>query len=221
VVTADVLVLGCGWAGITTAYYLLKEGMDVVCVDASTTLGGLLRSEVHGGFVFDIGGSHVIFSSNELTLKEMLGFLNDNVITHQRRSYVRLFERFIPYPLENNLYALPLESRAEALVSFIEFLLEFSTKHELKPRNLREYLISSFSKEISRLYLEPYNEKIWKRPLDDIDVDWLFIPGRLPLPNRKDVVKELYWPSHSRLQRTGNVLLSLTRRHTGPLQQFS
>lgn len=188
-ITTDVLVLGGGWAGITTAYYLLRKGINVMCVDADIVPGGLLKSEMHDGFVFDVGRSHVIFSSNESTLKEMLGFLEDNVITHQRRSFVQLIGKFIPYPLENNLHVLPPELRAEILVSLFESLLELCKEHKLRPRNLREYIVYSFGKEIARLYLEPYNEKIWKRPLDDIDVDWLSIPGRLPLTNWKDIVK--------------------------------
>jgi len=38
-------------------------------------------------------------------------------------------------------------------------------------------------------YLIPYNRKIWKRPLNEIDVDWVYTPGRLPIPDWKDVAR--------------------------------
>ncbi|WP_054854547.1 hypothetical protein [Vulcanisaeta distributa] len=37
--------------------------------------------------------------------------------------------------------------------------------------------------------LGPYNRKIWKRDLREIDVDWVYTPGRLPIPDWRDVVK--------------------------------
>ncbi len=46
-----------------------------------------------------------------------------------------------------------------------------------------------FGEEIAKLYLEPYNEKIWKRPLNEIDVDWIYTPGRVPIPDWREVIK--------------------------------
>jgi protoporphyrinogen oxidase len=58
-----VLVLGCGWSGLVSAIRIksLYPAVDVVCVDWDFG-GGLLRSEVVGGYLFDVGGSHVVFS---------------------------------------------------------------------------------------------------------------------------------------------------------------
>ncbi|MFZ8790282.1 MAG: hypothetical protein ACO2OZ_11605 [Acidilobaceae archaeon] len=48
-----------------------------------------------------------------------------------------------------------------------------------------------FGRDVAEDYLIPYNEKIWKRPLDQISADWVYIPGRLPLPSIEDVVKAI------------------------------
>jgi len=175
---------------MSAAYHLLRKGVkDVVCIDGDTAPGGLMKTVELNGFIFDIGGSHIIFSSNESILEEILSFLGSNVIKHYRETSVQLHDIFAPYPLENGLYVLPPSLRAEILTSFIESLLELAKDPLRKPRNLEEYFRCYFGRELTEIYLKPYNEKIWKKSLNEIDVDWLSIPGRLPVPSWKDVVK--------------------------------
>jgi len=188
----DVIVLGCGWSGIIFAleFKLRFPDADVVILEKSEGVGGLLRSVSLHGHVFDIGGSHVIFSRNKDILNRMLLLLKDNSIKHFRNSYVRINSSFVPYPLENGLYALPQDERAEALISFLEAWL--SRSNCWRPRNLEEWIYSFFGKWIGDKYLIPYNKKVWKRPLDKIGVDWVYTPGRLPTPNWRDVVKSAF-----------------------------
>jgi len=216
-------ILGCGWAGVLASYFILEnfDNVSVVCVEKENILGGLLRSEIVNSFVFDIGGSHVIFSKDQKILREMLSFLENNVIEHHRKSYIYLDDIFVPYPFENGIWVLPPERRAEILVSFVETLLERAKDLNWRPRNLREWVYGFFGKEIARLYLEPYNEKIWKRPLDGIDVDWIYIPGRLPIPDWRDVIRSgagvttegyreqarFYYPSRGGIQALYNAVL--------------
>lgn len=184
-------ILGCGWSGVVIAYHLLNtfSNIDVVCIDKEPSLGGLMRTEIVNGFAFDIGGSHVIFSKYRQILQEMLSFLDDNITEHHRKTYIHLNDIFVPYPFENGIWVLPPGIRAKILVSFIETLIERARDPSWRPRNLREWIYGFFGKEIARLYLEPYNEKIWKRDLDEIDVDWIYTPGRLPIPDWRDVVR--------------------------------
>jgi len=87
-IVADVLILGCGWAGITTAYYVAKKGIsNIACIDVNNTLGGLMKTVNENDFVFDIGGSHIIFSPNKHTLEELLSLLNGNIVKHRRKVF--------------------------------------------------------------------------------------------------------------------------------------
>jgi len=179
------IVLGCGWSGVLVAE---KFGdSNTLCIDKDFELGGLLRSVYLNGFTIDVGGSHIIFSRDENILSKMIGFLGDNVIVHERKAYVNLYGVLVPYPLENGLYVLPPEERAEALISFIETLL--SIDKDWRPRNLEEWIKGFFGNWFAKKYLIPYNRKIWKRPLNEIDVDWVYTPGRLPIPDWRDVAK--------------------------------
>lgn len=184
-----IAVLGGGWAGAALAYELKRAHplAEVVVLERKDVPGGLLRSTTLDGHTIDVGGSHVIFSRNELVLKRILDLLAGNCIPHSRKSFVRLGQHLVPYPFENGLYALPPEERAEALVSFLEAF--FSLDRDWRPRNLREWIRGSFGRWIAEKYLEPYNRKVWKRPLEQIDVDWVYTPGRLPVPEWREVVR--------------------------------
>ena len=188
---ADVAILGCGWAGILVSYFILQRtsSLNVVCVDKSKSLGGLLKSETINGFTFDVGGSHVIFSRDVEVLKRMLVFLDGNVVTHRRHTYIFLEGKLVPYPFENGIWTLSPEMRASILISFLEALIERARHPNWRPKTFREWIYGFFGKEIAKIYLEPYNEKMWKRDLNEIDVDWVYIPGRLPIPDWKDVVR--------------------------------
>lgn len=185
----DYIVLGGGWAGIVLALELKNNfpNIEVMVLEKSGAFGGLLRSNVINDHVFDVGGSHVIFSRDSATLNKMLTLLSENFVKHQRKAYVLLGSAFVPYPIENNLYILPQEERAEAITFFLETLL--SRDADWAPSTFKEWIYGFFGKWIAEKYLVPYNLKIWKRPLEEIDVDWVHMPGRLPIPDWRDVVK--------------------------------
>jgi len=177
----DMLILGCGWAGVLAA-----RRVGGICLDKDFETGGLLKSVTLNGFTIDAGGTHIIYSRDSSVLAEMLRLLKDNIVSHERAVYVMLGSTLVPYPLENGLYVLPPEDRAEALISFFEVLI--SMGEGWKPRNFEEW-IRSFGKWIANKYLLPYNKKLWKRQLSEIDVDWVYTPGRLPVPDWRSVVK--------------------------------
>ena len=187
----DVIILGGGWAGVTASYFLLKSNpnLKILCIDKASDPGGLLRTIIENGFIFDVGGSHVIFSKNVKLLREILSFLKGNAIMNYRRAYVKLNNLLVPYPFENGIWVLPRERRAEILMAYIEALINRIKEDGWKPSNLHEWIYGYFGREIARIYLEPYNKKIWKRQLEQIDVDWVSIPARLPIPDWKKIIK--------------------------------
>ena len=157
---------------------------DVVCIDRDFH-GGLLSSEVVGGYLFDTGGTHVVFSRKREIVEGIIS-LGGEWVKRERASYVLLDNDLIPYPFENGIYVLPPEKRAKYGLSLIKALLNYRNE---KPANFKEWILQTFGKEIAEDYLIPYNEKIWKRPLDTISANWVYIPGRLPLPSLEDIIK--------------------------------
>ncbi|MEM2613361.1 MAG: NAD(P)-binding protein [Nitrososphaerota archaeon] len=222
----DFSILGGGWAGAIFALELKRNfpSSDIVILEKSSRTGGLLRSEIINNHVFDIGGSHIIFSSNENILNQILLQLKGNFIKHMRKSFILLDYTFVPYPFENGIFVLPLEERAEALISLIEAII--SRKSDWRPRTLKDWAYNFFGKYIAEKYLIPYNLKIWKRNIDDIDIDWLFTPGRVPIADWRSVVKSaigiptvgyaeqyfFYYPSYGGIQTLFNFVINEAKK---------
>lgn len=184
----NVVILGGGWSGVLLSIKLkqIYPNSKVIVLEKEKEVGGLLRSEVVQNHIIDVGGSHIIFSRDEKILNEILSLISKNYVSNIRKSFVLIDSKFVPYPLENNLYFFSLEERAEALISFLEAFFSFY-KGE-KPKNLKEWIYGIFGDWIAKKYLEPYNLKVWKRPLEEIDIDWIS-PGRLPIPDWKDLIR--------------------------------
>ena len=182
-----VAILGCGWSGLLASIRIktLYPTADVVCIDKDFR-GGLLGSEVVNGYLFDIGGSHVVFSRKREIIEGIT--MGGDWVARERKAYVLFNNTFIPYPFENGIYVLPPEDRVRYGLSLIKALMNYQDE---KPANFKEWIIKTFGEEVARDYLIPYNEKIWKRPLDEISADWVYIPGRLPLPSLEDIVKSI------------------------------
>ena len=76
----SVVCIGAGPAGLTAAYMLTKEKVNVSVLEADPTyVGGISRTETYKGFAFDIGGHRFFSKSNEVE-KLWSEILGDNLI---------------------------------------------------------------------------------------------------------------------------------------------
>lgn len=179
-------ILGGGLAGVSLGYFLNQKGYDFTILEKNSETSGLLKSVSIDGFTFDVGGSHIIFSKDKEILNLMVSVLGDNVVKNRRNTKILYKGRFVKYPFENGLADLPKEDNFECLYYFIQNLIK-KEKGELKPpTNLKEWFYYTFGKGIAEKYLIPYNEKIWKYPLEEISTIWV---ERIPNPPVKDIIK--------------------------------
>ncbi|MET1124065.1 MAG: FAD-dependent oxidoreductase [Archaeoglobaceae archaeon] len=174
----DVAIIGAGLAGLSAAHFLREH--DLRIFEATERPGGLLKSEKVEGYVFDIGGSHIIFSRDPETLREMVSLFDH--VSHIRRTLIHYKGRLIEYPFENGIYALPKRERFEILRDFVQNMMS----KKGKPANLLDWFLYVFGERITESYLKPYNEKIWKRDLREIRLDWV---DRVPNPPIDDVLR--------------------------------
>ncbi len=185
----EVIILGGGLSGLSMAYNLVKVcGLKPIVIEAGDRFGGLLKTVEKNGFLFDVGGSHILFSRDKNILKELLYFLKDNYIQHYRNTYIYYWnKRFIKYPFENGIYMLDPIERYEILKDIIELVVKREKDVLKKPRNLLEWFYYVFGKAISEKYLIPYNLKLWKRDLREISLEW--VGDRVPQPPLDDIIK--------------------------------
>ena len=177
-----IVILGAGPCGLGAAWRLNELNHKFKIFEKNSYPGGLSASFLDNkGFTWDIGG-HVIFSHYEYFDKVIEKILKKDFIDHIRASHIRLKNRFIPYPFQNNIRYL---NKIDILKSVIGLL----NNKKINPKNFKEWIQACFGKGIANLFMYPYNFKVWTFPLDKMDYKW--IGERVSVINKKDTLKNI------------------------------
>jgi protoporphyrinogen oxidase len=178
----NIILLGGGIASISLSYFLQnnKNIENIHILEKENKIGGLLRSYKFGKIFYDVG-PHIIFSKDKKNLKTILNLLGKNK-AKIRRSNKIIFNKkiLIKYPFENELHKLPKLELEYALKMFLN-----NRYKKIKPKNMKQFFLKIFGEGILKLYLEPYNNKIWKYPISKMDTQ---IVARIPKPPNKDII---------------------------------
>jgi protoporphyrinogen oxidase len=166
---SDILILGAGPCGLGAAYHLNKLGhTNWQIFERSPYVGGLSASFVDDkGYTWDVGG-HVLFSHYDYFDKAVAEALGDAWYEHQRESWVRILQTWVPYPFQNNVRYLP----DEALQECVEGLRNLQGNPG-QAQNFREWLDTVFGSGIVKYFMDPYNRKVWGTPLEQMSKDWI------------------------------------------------
>ena len=72
----DIVIIGAGLTGLTLAYYLKKQGKDVLLIEKSDKAGGVINTENEDGFVFETGPNTGVVGNPEVAelFEELEGF---------------------------------------------------------------------------------------------------------------------------------------------------
>ena len=62
----DIVIIGAGLTGLTLAYYLKKQGKDVLLIEKSEKAGGVINTENEEGFVFETGPNTGVVGNPEV-----------------------------------------------------------------------------------------------------------------------------------------------------------
>ncbi|MGD0778398.1 MAG: FAD-dependent oxidoreductase [Candidatus Solibacter sp.] len=166
----SLVVLGGGPTGLGAARRLTEIRDTAVRVfDENSQAGGLSSSFVDSqGFTWDIGG-HVQFSHYRYfddLMKELLG---GEWLEHARESWVWMRDRFIPYPLQNNIHLLPRDEFLQCVRGLIE-----SMKRGTVPlRNFHDWIEGSFGAGLAESFMLPYNFKVWAHHPAEMSYQWV------------------------------------------------
>ncbi len=181
----DIGILGGGISGLTLAY-LLEKPFEII--EKNRQCCGLFERFEKDGFTFDAFGCHIFFSKNE-SVKDFVRslFHPGGILPVRRKNKIYVKNRFVKYPVENGLSGLDREDVAGCLVDYVNQHISRETGRAAEPENFKEWLIYRFGKHLAKLYLIPYNEKIWKTDAEKISLDW--ISGVVPQPPLEDVIK--------------------------------
>jgi protoporphyrinogen oxidase len=166
-----IAILGAGPTGLGAAYRLSELGFDNYQIfEQEGHPGGLAASfQDEQGFTWDIGG-HVQFSHYSYFDALMEKLLGQEWLWHERESWVRILGRFVPYPFQNNIRFLPPAEMWECLRGLIRARRDHPGA---PPANFDEWILQSFGEGIARIFMRPYNFKVWAHPPAEMSFHWI------------------------------------------------
>lgn len=178
-----ILILGAGPTGLGAGYRLKELGYeDFVIVDRHPYAGGLAHSFVDAaGFTWDIGG-HVMFSHYEYYDRVFERMMGDEFTLNDRESWVRMCERWVPYPFQNNIRYLPGQVAYECLSGLVKAKVARESGRWEDGRacagvegaaNFGELCDVVFGAGIVEHFMRPYNFKVWAYPPEMMNKQWI------------------------------------------------
>ena len=205
-----IVIIGGGPCGLGCGRELTRLGHENwFLYERSDHPGGLASSVVDPqGFTWDLGG-HVVFSHYgefDRVLEEEMG---DEVYHHERSSYVRFDDRWVPYPFQNNLRHLPPEVAYECVTGLIEApggdpSTDFAT-----------WMEAVFGTGITEHFMRPYNFKVWATPADRMQAHW--IGERVSLVDYKNALRTIIFEQDDAAWGPNNLFLFPASGGTGEI----
>jgi protoporphyrinogen oxidase len=168
----DVIVIGAGPGGLTTAYTLLKNDPKckvLVLEKDPRYVGGISRTVEHNGYRFDIGG-HRFFSKSQEIVDLWHEILPDDFIQRPRLSHIYYNKKFYTYPLravEAFIKLGPITS-GFCVLSYLHARV-FPVKN---PKSFHDWVRNQFGERLFRIFFKTYTEKVWGMSCDEISADW-------------------------------------------------
>lgn len=177
------VIIGAGPTGLGAAHRLLELGeRDFVILERNAHAGGLAASfRDSAGFTWDIGG-HVVFSRYEYFNRLLDDLLGEERLEHQRIARVRMADTWVPYPFQNNIRHLPKDLVWECVQGLLQ-----DRSPELA--TFRDWILYVFGPGIARLFMLPYNFKVWATPAELMQYSW--IGERVSVVDLEGVLKNL------------------------------
>jgi len=195
------LIVGGGPAGLGAAWRLHEAGhTDWELLEKESHVGGLASSYVdESGFTWDLGG-HVVFSHYAYFDKVLDSLLEHQWVQHQREAWVWMRDRFIPYPLQNNIRHLPTPELIECLEGLLDAQGRFAScencglriadcglespdrirnpqsaicNPRVRSSTFADWIVRSFGAGLARVFLTPYNVKVWATDPSRMSASWV------------------------------------------------
>ena len=168
-----IVIIGAGPTGLGAAWRLNELGhANWLLLEQGTEAGGLSASVVdEKGFTWDLGG-HVQFSHYDYFDRLMDDLLGpDGWLNHERESWVWMRDRFIPYPFQMNIRRLPREDMVDCVTGLVRLYKQ--GPRDARPANFGEWIDATFGEGLARVFMRPYNFKVWAWPPEEMAYSWI------------------------------------------------
>jgi len=180
--TVDVVVVGGGVAGLAAGLAAERLGASAVVLEAAAEPGGLVRSIRTRGYTFDCSGHVLHLSGGDTRRLVMSVTAPEDWIEHERRSFVWMRDRLVPYPFQLHLAHAPPDVRDDCVAALPDGEAPNGTPSAAP---FGAWIDAALGAGIGRHFMVPYNEKVATVSVDELTCEWL---GRfVPTPSIADI----------------------------------
>jgi len=154
---ADYLILGAGMCGLSAGSILREKA---IILERESRPGGLVRTERFGEYWFD-HVIHILYFPDH-SIEQQVRFHVPDLTFCPPTAWVNTPAGRLKYPFQMHLGALSREVVVKCLRDLAETTFG---RPGITPTNFQQMLEHTFGAGMCEMFLFPYNEKVWKRPL--------------------------------------------------------
>lgn len=171
-----IIIIGGGPCGLGAAWRLNELGHETWDLyEKNHHPGGLSASfKDSEDFWWDIGG-HVLFSHYDYFDSVMDSVMDreKDWLHHDRSAWVWMEDRFIPYPIQNNIHRLSKDTFRDCLHGLLDLHAKQSVSARPSLRHFGDWINAGFGEGLAKHFMRPYNYKVWAFPVEEMSHDWV------------------------------------------------
>lgn len=173
------LIIGAGVSGLSFA----SQSEDYLIVEKESSAGGLCRTIQRNGYTWDYSGHFFHFQNQKIKDFFLKSIPEEDLIYKEKNTKIYRKGRYIDFPFQKNIHQLDKQD-------FIDCLYDLYFKEEKKEySDFLDMLYGKFGKNITEMFLRPYNEKLYACDLNILETDAM---GRFfPYANIDEIIQNM------------------------------
>jgi len=155
------IVLGAGFAGLSAAVALSKNGFNVKVIEKKSSPGGIGSEILNNGYRYEMG-AHLFHCPDNKILSLIKDISGEELIQIERKIKIKFDGGYYNFPLKITevLYKLPLQTVILAFLSFSYHQI----KNFVRPTNINnseDFLIKNYGQVLYEIFFKSYIEHFW------------------------------------------------------------
>ncbi|MFL5846879.1 MAG: UDP-galactopyranose mutase [Solirubrobacteraceae bacterium] len=163
-----VLIVGGGLTACSLAHRLAREGVESVLLERLDVPGGLIRSELMEGVLYEPHGSHIFHTADQEVweLANAMTPFND----YRHRVDIVIEDKLLNWPIL--LSDIDKQSRSEDIRRELAEREGVDAEQRAQAANFEEWCLELMGPILYDRYIRPYTEKQWGRPARELSAQW-------------------------------------------------
>ena len=169
-------IIGSGISGLVTAYELAKKGKNIRIYEKMNLSGGLARTEMHNGVLYD-SGPHLFHTNNPSIKSYWLDLVNDEVSEPALYGANYKENKVYEYPFSYQSLEEQFSKKENKIIK--DQLQKRNLENLSLSKNYRDYVKNLAGEYLSEMFFTKYPKKLWGIAPEELSAK--FAPRRIEI----------------------------------------